>query len=356
MNILPFLMSDHDHKRKYKEALARIKTEDGRKICVKSSRGSLTWTVIDEHVVLQKQSTRSNNRLGIRDLATQRLIEESPLPLAELFLRLSFKDGEWERSLVVMNRKITEYNTGIERQHRNETGSTPGIVRLFTKKEFLCGIALIIGAADCSDKGEVLWTASSRGKSDEERHWATVCEKTDFGKYMRLYRFKNFRTFFPKIWEEEQHSNTDPWWKFSSAIDDFNAIRKEMILPSEIVAADESMSAFRPQTTKTGDLPNISFIARKPENLGTEFKSGACPVLDVMMFLETQRGKGGMTGHKYFKEYGATASCTLRIAEGMSHKHIDGLQEMVLGDSWFGSVRAAGALAREGFECILQIK
>ena len=57
--------SDRDHKQKYKEALARIKTEDGRKICVKSSRRSLTWTVIDEHVVLQKQLTRSNNRLGI---------------------------------------------------------------------------------------------------------------------------------------------------------------------------------------------------------------------------------------------------------------------------------------------------
>eukprot|EP00957_Ditylum_brightwellii_P075139 5710163-Ditylum_brightwellii.AAC.1 len=35
---------------------------------------------------------------------------------------------------------------------------------------------------------------------------------------------------------------------------------------------DESMSVWRPQTTKTRHLPNISFIERKPEPLGTEFK------------------------------------------------------------------------------------
>ena len=133
-------------------------------------------------------------------------------------------------------------------------------------------------------------------------------------------------------------------------------LEKELILPSEIIAMDESMSAFRPQTTSTGGFPNISFIARKPENLGTEFKSSVCPVLGVMMFLELQRGKHGMTGHKHFKDLGATASCTVRVAEGSSHKYVDHIQEVVLGDSWFGSVKAAVGLAQEGFEYILQVK
>ena len=31
---------------------------------------------------------------------------------------------------------------------------------------------------------------------------------------------------------------------------------------------DESMCAWRPRTSPTGKLPNISFIFRKPENLG----------------------------------------------------------------------------------------
>ena len=348
------------HKKRYKDAVASINAENGRRIKVKSKNEEMVWTIVGDSYVLQKQQQRTNNKLGIKDLSVIKEIEESPLPLADLFLKLSFVDGEWERALVNMNRKIEEHNTMIERSsnHTNDsTSTTKGLVKVFGKKEFLCCIALIVGAADCSDKGEVLWSTSKpKGKVDEQKHWRTICEKTDFRKYIPLYRFKNFRTFFPKLWEEDQNSATDPWWRFSSAVRDFNAIRKDLILPSEIIAVDESMSAFRPQTTSTGGFPNISFIARKPENLGTEFKSSVCPVLGVMMFLELQRGKHGMTGHKYFKDIGATASCTVRVAEGSSHKHVDNIQEVVLGDSWFGSVKAAVGLAQEGFECILQVK
>jgi hypothetical protein len=35
-----------------------------------------------------------------------------------------------------------------------------------------------------------------------------------------------------------------------------------------MLVADESMSAWVPRTSKTGGLPNISFIKRKPEPLG----------------------------------------------------------------------------------------
>ena len=348
------------HKKRYKDAVASINAENGRRIKVKSKNEEMVWTIVGDSYVLQKQQQRTNNKLGIKDLSVIKEIEESPLPLADLFLKLSFVDGEWERALVNMNRKIEEHNTMIERSsnHTNDsTSTTKGLVKVFGKKEFLCCIALIVGAADCSDKGEVLWSTSKpKGKVDEQKHWRTICEKTDFRKYIPLYRFKNFRTFFPKLWEEDQNSATDPWWRFSSAVRDFNAIRKDLILPSEIIAVDESMSAFRPQTTSTGRFPNISFIARKPENLGTEFKSSVCPVLGVMMFLELQRGKNGMTNHKYFKDLGATASCTVRIAEGTSHKNVDNVQEVVLGDSWFGSVKAAVGLAQEGFEAILQVK
>ena len=43
---------------------------------------------------------------------------------------------------------------------------------------------------------------------------------------MRLYRFKQFRTIIPKIYEQVDLKDTDPWWQFKGAIDDFNAIRK----------------------------------------------------------------------------------------------------------------------------------
>jgi hypothetical protein len=48
-----------------------------------------------------------------------------------------------------------------------------------------------------------------------------------------------------------------------------------------------------------GGLPNISFMVQKPEHLGTQFKSSACPITGVMTMMEIQRGKEGMKDKKY---------------------------------------------------------
>jgi hypothetical protein len=62
----------------------------------------------------------------------------------------------------------------------------------------------------------------------------------------------------------------------SKLIDEFNKNRGKMVAASVIKLLDESMSSWRPRKIKTGGLPNTSFILRKPEPLGTEFKSMAC--------------------------------------------------------------------------------
>ena len=55
-------------------------------------------------------------------------------------------------------------------------------------------------------------------------------------------------------------------------INGFNNNQKENIAASSTKVCDESMSALKPQLSPTGNLPTISFIMRKPEPLGTEFK------------------------------------------------------------------------------------
>jgi len=57
---------------------------------------------------------------------------------------------------------------------------------------------------------------------------------------------------------------------------EFNGNRKKNVAASFFKLLDESMSAWYPRKTKTGGLPNISFILGQPEPLGTEFKSMAC--------------------------------------------------------------------------------
>ena len=352
------------HRMKLKKALEKIATyRDEECIVSNSKKQQIKWKVVSDHVVFQLPHICLTSRLGIEDMSLQRDLKDTNIPLAILFMLLAYVDGEWERPLNEMNRKMEIYNNFNARKSKKFR-----TIPLFSEKEFVVAHALLIGAADCSERGEALWVTDSRDKNkkkdqrelDLERYWTSISPKADFGKHMRLYRFKHFRQFFPTIWEADHHAGKDPWWKFQSAVDNFNNIRKTMLLPSEVLCIDESMSAFRPQTTKTGDLPNISYVTRKPENLGTEFKTCACPVTGILSFLEIQRGKGQMNGHKYFDKIGATASCALRAAEGGSHKEADKtsdhVREIVLADSWFGSVTAAVAIAQAGFDCILQIK
>ena len=75
------------------------------------------------------------------------------------------------------------------------------------------------------------------------------------------------------------------------------------------------MSAWRFRKTKTGGLPNLTSLPRKPEPLGTEFKCVTCSRSNVMLNLEIQRGKEGMKETRYHRDLGATAACTLCLGE-----------------------------------------
>jgi hypothetical protein len=108
------------------------------------------------------------------------------------------------------------------------------------------------------------------------------------------------------------------------------------------------MSAFRPQTTKTGNLPNLSHIERKPEDLGTELKVVACSKIGLCLFLEVQEGKEPMRVKEFTDEFKVTAACTLRLGKYTSRKFCEKsdnnqnnnqtVKNTYTGDSWFGSV------------------
>jgi hypothetical protein len=53
---------------------------------------------------------------------------------------------------------------------------------------------------------------------------------------------------------------------------------------------------------------------------------------------------------------GATAACTVRIAEKVCQSEWDGICETVMGDSWFGSVRTACEISKRGKEGVFQAK
>ena len=71
--------------------------------------------------------------------------------------------------------------------------------------------------------GSRLWNNNGEGKNKE---WETILQPPGFDKYMKLYRFKQFRQLIPRMFEKEDLKDSDPWWQFKGAIDSFNQIRK----------------------------------------------------------------------------------------------------------------------------------
>jgi hypothetical protein len=117
---------------------------------------------------------------------------------------------------------------------------------------------------------------------------------------------------------------------------------------------DESMSAFRPRTTKTGNLPHLSYVMRKPEPLGTEMKNGTCSKTNIMMFLHLCRGKLDNSEENEFSDITSKkiAQVSLKIMKAtmpdrnfinsqQSRTNLDASPHIVLGDAWFSSVDLA---------------
>ena len=60
----------------------------------------------------------------------------------------------------------------------------------------------------------------------------------------------------------------EPWWQIRGAIDGFNKNRNLKISASALKVLDEIMCAYQPRKSKTGGLPHLSFVMRKPKPLG----------------------------------------------------------------------------------------
>ena len=81
------------------------------------------------------------------------------------------------------------------------------------------------------------------------------------------------------MWSDASKKEQDDWWMLANLSKEFLESRKKYVQLCNIKVMDESVSTFRPQSSPTGNLPHISHILRKPENLGTELKTVACPHL-----------------------------------------------------------------------------
>ena len=156
--------------------------------------------------------------------------------------------------------------------------------------------------------------------------------------------------------------------------------RRRTVHTSNTKLVDETMFAFRPQMHKDGNLPHLSYVQQKPENLGVEVKSCAALRPRVFLSLEIQRSKDDLNGREFLEEAQAkkTSACTMRLLDKACQRseydddttaleepstcsviNADAGRDLVIGDSWFGSVATTDCLLnkmRYGKDSILQVK
>jgi hypothetical protein len=78
------------------------------------------------------------------------------------------------------------------------------------------------------------------------------------------------------------------------------------------------MSGWRPKTTKTGNLPSLTYEPRKPVSLGTQFKNGVECLAGSMAYQDKefffQRDEeGNITKHMKTTHLPGKNDCLLRI-------------------------------------------
>ena len=313
---------------------ARAKLEGmlGEKVTITNARGGrVEWSVVKE--CHQENYTPERQDIGLKNFSIKDAEEETIF--ADICMLLS--PLTWQQQLFRLNTAIDKHNTN---------SSSKGIIH-FTGQEFFTARALVFASVCFSENGSQLF------ECDEEAAFAGWTIPPAFKKHMKLYRFKEYRRFIPITMESEDlKRDGDDWYQAKDYIDRFNKRRMDEVTFSVWDILDESMSAFVPKKTKLGGLPNISYIQRKPEPLGTEFKVGSCSVIKMIKTLEIQEGKDRMKAKKYFTELGATAGCSMRLAEsGCGEDSAGGIK----GDSWFGSVKVADKLGTMGMMRVLVV-
>ena len=245
--------SAKDYTAIKKQALEKIQSLVGEKVTIKTrNNGAMTWTVIASHDPSDVIPEKEHNEYGLK----------------------SFKCGDYKRSeilcLVFLKLLFKDWRTKVEKMNAAVAASKIKC-KPFTEKDFLTGLAILIGAAEFAKRGSDLFSAKDQlmeEGEEEDENWASLCPDPHFEKFMPFGRWKEFRRFFPDVFADETRKESDVWYQFSAAIDEFNEIRENLICGSRWISVDETMCAWKPRKTATGGLPNISFIIRKPEPLG----------------------------------------------------------------------------------------
>ena len=236
----------------------------------------------------------------------------------------------WKESLKLLNIGVTQHNETVRSKQFKINSISQNEYWIFNGLLCYCGLV------------------KSGGVGGLYKKQSGIIQNAKGAEYMSHKRFKQLKQVWVSQFNDASQKQTNAWWKVAKLVTGFNSNRAKTVASSRVKTLDESMSAFRPQKTKTGNLPNISYILRKPKNLGTELKTVATKGANgAMIHAEIQEGKTYMKDKKYFRPYGATAACVLRLAEATKNcgqRENTNITNLFYGDSWFAGLKTAVAV------------
>ena len=214
------------HKNNYDKAWEEIHSLAGQEVTIKADGVTTVWTVVDEVEPFDEDLSNSDRYCGLWDEDYS-----SDKKLIELFLNLW--PGDIFKQLENLNLNLVEVNYNRKKSLKRRP------IKDVTRNELITFIALVIAASSSPLRGTNLWNPPNN-----------LFNKTiGYGKFMKEYRFKEIKTLFPMLFWNKEARSSDPWWKFRTAVDEFNRTRKEMINVSSCMVMDESMSSIIPRTT-----------------------------------------------------------------------------------------------------------
>ena len=145
--------------------------------------------------------------------------------------------------------------------------------------------------------------------------------------------------------------STDPWKFIRTWYKELAKDRKVKLKSAYLKTYDEFMMAWTGRSKKNwqtyleGFNPHESFVGRKPENTGVEFKSLHCSISGILLWCEFEEGKIAMKKKKYRNKVKHTVAVQLRGVEDSGHL---GSDDHFAGDSWFAGVDTALAYLKAG--------
>ncbi|KAL7549478.1 hypothetical protein ACHAWF_012745 [Thalassiosira exigua] len=203
-------------------------------------------------------------------------------------------------------------------------------------------VTLMIAACLEVDSGvENLW---KRGQSDGYKDYA------NYGQHIPVNYFRAFICGFPALWADKKYwhlpARDVPWEYISTFVDEYNE-KRTTLLRVIYLMLDETMSGWRPKTSKTGGFPHITHEPRKPVSLGTMLRNGVECITGIFVHHDIVRASAEQWEKKYSNpptrsHLPKRENIQYHVAEVLRQAEESGIEAggWVGGDAWFGSINS----------------